>query len=157
MTESKITSIDKLYEALESMEKEVGCKINPNSVAKRADVNRSNIYKDNPAAKKLLIDILNASKIKSLETIISALEYKVSKLEKENTKLKKAKVEVKQITSDDGDWMKHLTQMYAMNDSLSKKKADLDNQILHNHTVKALRFDTSTGEVLEGLFNKDQK
>jgi len=155
MNESKITSIDKLYEALESMEKEVGCKINPNAVAKRADVNRSNIYKDNQAAEKLLIDILNASKIRSLEIIISALEYKVSKLEKENTKLKKAKVEVKQITSDDGDWMKHLTQMYTMNDNLSKKKADLDNQILHNHTVKVLQFDSSTGEVLEGLHTKD--
>ncbi len=155
MSDSKITLIDQLYEALESMEKEIGCKINPNAVANRAGVNRTNIYKKNPAAKRLLTDILNASKIRRLEIIISALEYKVSKLEKENTKLKKAKVDVQQITSDDGDWMQHLTQMYAMNDNLSKKKADLDNQILHNHTVKLLPFNTSTGEVLEGLHTKE--
>jgi hypothetical protein len=157
MSESKITSIDKLYEALESMKDEAGCKINPNSVAKRAGVNHSNIYKKNEVAKVLFDDIKQASKIKDLEITISVLEYKVSKLEKENIKLKGAKGEIKKITSDDGDWMQHLTQMYAMNDSLSKKKADLDNQILHNHTVKSLPFDTSSGEVLEGLFNKDQQ
>jgi predicted RNase H-like nuclease (RuvC/YqgF family) len=164
MSESKVPSIDKLYEALESLKKDAGCKINPNVVAKKADVNRTNIYKETDAAKKLLRDIQYASEIRDLEITILALEHKISKLntdnlklKKENTKLKSAKAEIKQISSDDGDWMQHLTQMYEMNDSLSSKKADLENQILHGHTAKPMVVDKSTGEVLEGIFNKNQK
>ena len=148
------TDIDKIRDALNEMKLEPTCKINKNSVAKRAGVNHAVLYKKYEAAMQLRKDVDKAEEKRTEELRQASLEAENIKLKKQVVDLKATKKTVTTKKNDDGEWMAKLVEMYSMNDKMKETNSDLNNLVAHHSGTEILHFNEETGEVIEGVFDK---
>ena len=146
-------AIGKLHDALKAMKQDPSCKINPNAVAIKAGVSNALLYKTWPRMVLLKIDIDKEKISRERELDTQKLRHKIEKLENKIISLQKLKVNV---TAKDNsvEWMKHLLEVYTMNDNMKVKIQDFENDNKYSSIEKTLQVNRETGEVISGVFDK---
>ena len=128
-------AIDLLYKALKELKDNPKEKINPNRVARKADISNSNIYKKTARHIKLKSDIKDAQKTRDKDLKIQKLETEVRKLTRQ---LNNAKDKISELKDrepevvDNKKWINKLTEMYRMSDNLIIKN---NHRKRHQNTI----------------------
>ncbi|MEZ8820329.1 MULTISPECIES: transposase [unclassified Vibrio] len=145
---------EKLYAALDRMIQE-GVKINPNAVAKRAGTTTANLrhYPELHARIKILKDQQKQQRIETdKDKLIRKQAEKIKRLEAK-VELLSAKLETGSDSEAMATMVAQMVEIYRAYDDVCGNAHDLANLLAH--TQKHFECGPNTGEILKGLWPKE--
>lgn len=147
---------EKLYSSLEKMLQE-GVKINPNAVAKRAGFTTANLrhYPELHSRIKLLKEKQKQQKIETdKDELIFKQQAEIKRLKAKVERLT-AKLEVGNDSEAMAAMLAQMGEIYRAYDDVCGNFHDLANLLAH--TQGHFECDPNTGEILKGLWSKEDK